>query len=306
MNHQTTPKKTVTTEATNCTFGTYFGGGYGGTSIYRERIQNEWTLLNYDSGNKDWNKWIADSYDKPGANSYRGKYRSGMGVSMGYDYEFFGGSKGNVARLYIQYASFSLARVNDVTSTLDGCTILENYYGGGSFGAVAGNAISTLNNCTVYGNVFGAGYSVQTPTVKVFNNGGFSPAPPYYNTKTGVYEGGEDILPASVTYTWAYGSVSNGNNALVDDNHTIKTNETITGLGEVNGDVTITLSGTTTVGTADDDTSGHVFGGGEESKVTGNVSVILQGSAHVLRNVYGGGDEGVVTGNTSVTIQAEP
>ena len=35
------------------------------------------------------------------------------------------------------------------------------------------NAVSTLKDCTVYGNVFGAGYSVQTPTVKVLNNGGF-------------------------------------------------------------------------------------------------------------------------------------
>lgn len=298
-----TATKTVITEATGCTFGTFFGGGYGGTSIYRDRIQNEWTQLNYDSGNKNWVKWVADSYDKTTADSYRGKFISGKGVSMGYDYEFFGGSKGNVARLYIQYASFSLAQVNNVTSTLSGCTVLQNYYGGGSFGAVMGDAVSTLNNCTVYGNVFAAGYSVQTPTVRVLNNGGFSPTPPYYNTVTAVYEGGEDILPAAVTYTWAHGSVADKNNALVDSDHTIITNEVITGLGKVEGNATLTLKGSTTVGTNGDATTGNVFGGGDESAVAGNTTVILEEGTTVLGNVYGGGNEGPVGGNSEVKIQ---
>ena len=154
--------------------------------------------------------------------------------------------------------------------------------------------------------MFGAGYSVQTPTVKVLNNGGFSPAAPHYNTVTGVYEGGEEILPASVTYTWHQGSVSSGSNALVDSNHTIITNQATTGLGQVNGNVTLTLFGNTTVGTEGDNTTGNVFGGGQESVVAGNTTVTLQGKTMVLGNVFGGGDQGVVGGNATVTIEPEP
>ena len=80
---------------------------------------------------------------------------------MNYEYEFFGGSKGNVARLYIDYASFSLAQTNNVTSTLTGCTVLENFYGGGSLGAVAGDATSELTDCTVKGNVFAKSMSFR-------------------------------------------------------------------------------------------------------------------------------------------------
>ena len=293
--------KTVETEAMGCTFGTFFGGGYGGTSIYRDRIQNQWESLNYINDAKgDWATWINKSYDKASEPSYRGKYADGKGVSVGYEYEFFGGSKGNVARLYIQYASFSLAQVNNVTSTLTGCTVLENYYGGGSFGAVAGNAISILDGCTVKGNVFGAGYSVQTPTVKVLDNGGFNPVP-YYNNNTAVYE--KAGFPGSQIYTWAHGSVTDGNNALEDDDHTIITNEVITGLGEISGNVTLTIKGESEIGTEGDPATGNVYGGGEESAVTGNTTVNLEGGVTVHGNVYGGGNEGSVGGNSQVNIQ---
>ena len=48
---------------------------------------------------------------------------------------------------------------------------------------------------------------------------------------------------------------------------------------------------------------GSVYGGGEESAVTGNTSVTLMGQTHVLGNVFGGGDQGPVGGSSSVTIQ---
>ena len=293
--------KTVVTTATGCTFGKYFGGGYGGTSIYRDRIQNQWEYLNYNDGiNRDWAKWIRDSYDKSSVVNYRGKYTAGKGVAVNYEYEFFGGSKGNVARLYIDYASFSLAQTNDVTSTLTGCTVLENFYGGGSLGAVAGDATSVLTDCNVMGNVFGAGYSVTVPTVTVRNTGGWSVVP-YYNNSTAIYE--EPIWPGVDVYTWDHQSVSSGDQALVDNGFKIKTNESLDGLGAVTGDVTLTLEGSTTV-------QGNVYGGGDASAVEqddsnqkGNTTVILKGSANVLGNVYGGGNEGPVEGDSKVLIQ---
>ena len=80
--------------------------------------------------------------------------------------------------MYIDYASFSLAQTNDVISKLTGCTVLENFYGGGKLGAVEGNVSSSLENCTVLGNVFGAGFSVEKPKVTVRNTGGWSGVPP--------------------------------------------------------------------------------------------------------------------------------
>jgi len=297
-NMATTPeKKTVVTEATGCTFRNYFGGGYGGTAIYRDRIQNQWEYLNYNDGtNRDWAKWIRDSYDKSSGGSKRGNFASGKGVAVNYEYEFFGGSKGNVGRLYIDYASFSLAQTNNVSSTLTGCKVLENFYGGGSLGAVAGNATSILTDCTVLGNVFGAGYSVDIPTVTVRNTGGWS-VTPYYNNSTAIYE--EPIWQSEVTYTWDHQSVSDGSNALVNDGLKIKTNESLDDLGAVTGNVTLTLNGSTNV-------TGNVYGGGDASAVKGSdkkVIVNLQGSTQVGGNVFGGGNEGIVEGSTTVNIE---
>ncbi len=305
MNDQTTPKKTVTTEATNCTFGKYFGGGYGGTSLYRDRYENQWESLNYINDAKgDWTKWLNESYYDSSKRYYRGKFTTGMGVAVDYEYEFFGGSKGNVARLYIDYASFSLAQTNDVKSTLTGCTVQDNFYGGGSLGAVEGTVTSTLIDCTVKGNVFGAGYSVEKPKVKVRDTGGWSGVPPYYNTSTAVYE--EPNWPNVVEYTWDYASVSSGNNALVDSDHTIKTSEELTGLGSVNGDVNLTIRGTSVIGTSGDPDTGNVYGGGDQSSVKGSahkITVTLAGNAQVLGNVYGGGNKGLVEGSTEVNIE---
>ena len=289
--------KTVVTEATGCTFRKYFGAGYGGTAIYRDRIQNQFESLNYINDSKgDWANWISNSYDKSSGSSKRGNFASGKGVAVNYEYEFFGGSKGNVARLYIDYASFSLAQTNSVTSTLNNCKVQENFYGGGSLGAVAGDATSTLTNCTVLGNVFGAGYSVDIPTVIVRNTGGWSVVP-YYNNSTAIYE--EPIWQSEVTYTWDHQSVSSGSNALVDDGLKIKTSESLEGLGAVTGNVTLTLNGSTNV-------TGNVFGGGDASAVIGSgnsVTVNLKGNTTVNGDVFGGGNKGIVEGTATVNIE---
>ena len=296
--------KTVTTTADDCTFGTYFGAGYGGTSILKERFYNVFEQLNYDA----WNTQVNGTY-KDGT---RGIYTQGKGVAVNYEYEFFAGTAGNVHRLYLWYASFSLAKTNDVTSLLTGCTVNNNFYGGGSLGAVSGDVKSTLTDCTVLGNVFGAGYSVNTPTVDVRSLRANPYAPePKYNTATGVYE--EGIPPANVSFTWSHATVANGGAALDEsdsNNLIIKTNESLEGLGAVTGNVTLILNGTTKVGYDEDDNpvsgGGNVYGGGEESAVLGaghTVTVNLQGNTKVKGDVFGGGNEGDVEGSTEVKIE---
>ena len=49
--------KTVTTKATDCTFGTFFGAGYGGNSYNRFSPTNKTTEVNYD-----WNTWVNANY----------------------------------------------------------------------------------------------------------------------------------------------------------------------------------------------------------------------------------------------------
>ena len=302
--------KTVITTANNCTFGTYYGAGNGGNSIYLFRKENQYTSLNYN-----WKDWISGSYDKSGGDHYRGKYLSGQGVASGYEYEFFAGSSGNVARLYIHKVSLSAAQTNNATSTLTDCTVLNNFYGGGNLGKVKGDIVSLLTNCTVKGNVFGAGQSATVPNVEVFDLCGFAAegSAPNYNQATGVYEQG--TYPAKQTFKWKHvNSISNKAQCLevVGDNRYIKTTQDLETLGAVDGNVTLTIQTeagkTTTIGTAGNSDTGNVFGGGEQSSVTGathTVTVNLKGpgNTNVLGNVFGGGDEGVVEGSAKVNIE---
>lgn len=297
-------EKTVSTTANSSTFGSYYGAGYGGNAIYLNRVKNEFTKLNWP-----WADWVSSTYDKSSDSNYRGKFASGQGIAIGYEYEFFAGSSGNVARLYIQKVSFSLAQTNNVSSTLTDCTVLNNFYGAGKLGKVAGDVTSTLTDCKVKGNVFGAGYSATKDDVEVLNLGGFTPTH-NYNQTTGIYELGE--FPGKVTYTWKQvNSISGGNQCLetgTDGNNYIKTTANLdkSNLGSVDGDVTLTINGNSVIGTQGDTTKGNVFGGGEASYVTGadhTVTVNLQGNAEVLGNVFGGGDSGVVEGSTVVNIE---
>lgn len=300
-------QKTVTTTANSSTFGSYYGAGYGGNAIYLNRVKNEFTQLNWP-----WASWINGSYDSSSDSNYRGKFANNQGVAIGYEYEFFAGSSGNVARLYVQKVSFSLAQTNSVSSTLTDCTVLNNFYGGGKLGKVAGNVTSILTNCKMKGNVFGAGYSATKDEVEVLNLGGFTPAH-NYNQTTGIYELGQ--FPAKVSYTWKQvNSISDGDQCLEDaaDGYHIKTTQNLdkSNLGSVAGNITLTITGTSdkgsVIGTLDDSTTGNVYGGGESSYVTGSnhkVIVTLAGKTQVLGNVYGGGDSGVVEGSTEVNIQ---
>ena len=306
--------RTVTTTATGCTFGTFFGAGYGGNSYGRQAPRNHNSIMNFphnDNSNPpagyhaSWNAWLSEFYTQEYNSTYGG-------VSTQFSYQFLpqSGNTNNVARIFVEYVKFSLATTRGVTSDLTGCTITENFYGGGSLGKVDGTVTSTLNNCTVYGNVFGAGFSASLPTVEV-DSIGFR-TEPYYYTALGTYRTGVKS-PACTTYTWRDTNVTVNNTASAidktDGKHFLYTNEDLKALGTVQGNVTLILRGTTTVGTLVGDVlkpnTGNVYGGGDMSGVTGggNTTVTLQESVTVHGNVYGGGNNGPVGGHSEVKIQ---
>lgn len=296
--------KNVTTYAENTTFGTYYGAGNGGTAFVRQIWSpgSNGGHNQYQSVNYPWNDWLCDQTD--GHEGYvRGKYVTDVGYAADYEAEHFEGSSTyTVARLYIHYASLSLAKTNGVLSKLESCTVEHNFYGGGKLGAVDGNAVSELNNCTVYGNVFGAGYSAAVPKVNVYpavsKNGStytncYDPEPKY-NVNTGQFEKG--VRPDPVEYTWSSAGSTSAPFTDNGDSHEIYTDKNLGDLGKVLGNVELTLKGNTTV-------AGNVFGGGEMSGVQDNTTVKLQDNTHVTGNVYGGGDEGPVGGNSKVLIK---
>ena len=276
------PNMTVTTTADSCTFGLFFGAGYGGTSYNRVRTRDA-TEYNFTAWQTDYTK-----------TAVKGKYSAtNGGVASDFDYDFFVWSSGVTGgRFYVKYASFSLAKTNDVSSTLNNCTITQNYYGGGNLGEVAGNATSVLNNCTVAGNVFGAGYSATIPTVP-FRNGGFTKVPKI-NPATGFFESAE--FSDTTHYTWAHvDELQNGQSGLNTQDRLIYTDVELTALGKVTGNVTLTING--------GQISGGIFGGGDESGVDGNTDVILT-SGTIGNGVYGGcNSQGTVGGNTCVTLK---
>lgn len=288
--------RTVTTKATDCNFGTFFGAGYGGNSYNRFSPTNKTTEVNYD-----WNTWVNDNYTC----SYSSDADKN-GISTNFDYEFIpmsGGMTTNVARLFVNYLSFSLATTGNVTSTLTDCKVTGNFYGGGSLGKVNGNATSTLTNCTLEQNAFGAGFSATLPTVEVMATGGFT-TEPEYDPDGGVYSLG--VFPGTTTYTWQHAASP----SIDKDNHILYTTADLShnNLGSVAGNVILTIKGNSVIGTTSDTTgeTGNVFGGGESSYVTGadhTVTVNLQGNTQVLGNVFGGGDEGVVEGSVTVNIE---
>ena len=315
--------KIVVTNATDCIFRTFFGAGYGGNSYNRRYPMNQDNVTNIN-----WNNWVQNGATISGEvfEGYKNEYNASYkGVGARIDYQFIPRSNNtaNVARLFVDYVSFSLATTHDVTSKLTGCTItqsplgrldlsygLGNFYGGGSLGKVTGPVKSTLVNCTVEGNVFGAGYSATKPKVNVMNNE--FQTPPRYDTNLGAYLEAE--LPATIAqYEWK--PLPEGSTTYVDNtNHILYAKaEDLeeSNLGSVAGNVilTITTSGTdgkTTIGTAGNTDTGQIYGGGDESYVKGSankITVTLAGNTEVLGNVYGGGNHGVVEGSTEVNIQ---
>nr|WP_288282042.1 hypothetical protein [uncultured Prevotella sp.] len=310
--------KKVTTNAEGCTFGKFFGAGYGGTSIAKKKYydkdgeQNWSTLQGYYT--TDRGKYF-DGTTTQSSQTGKDYGRKGPGVATDFDYEFFVWTSGLTgARLYVKFASFSLAQCNDVLSTLKKCTVETNFYGGGNLGKVVGTATSKLEDCTVKGSVYGAGYSASIPTVEV-RDAGFTKNP-NYNSQSGMFEPG--VFSGTTTFTWQNAAaagkpLTNGQSGSDLSNHILYTNTVLTGLGEV-AKAVLSIDGTTTV-------LESVYGGGEESGVGGDTEVKVTGGTIGTENlggaeygnVYGGGKgkaddvtAGIVKGSTTVSISGSP
>ncbi|MBO7581312.1 MAG: chitobiase/beta-hexosaminidase C-terminal domain-containing protein [Bacteroidaceae bacterium] len=261
--------KKVTTKAKGSTFDNFYGAGYGGTSYFRDMAEDA-------TGGNDWDTWVGH---------YTRKYATGKGISTEYECEFIpysGGQSGQpnyVGRFYVLYASLSLAETKNVESTLEDCHITGSFYGGGKLGRVDGDITSTLNNCTVGANVYGAGFSASVEKVNVVPLGTKMKVNPAYNASVGVFTDG--IYPDGEEYTWTHAASVSEDSEFDDTNKYIYTTVDLTTLGVVTGDVTLNITGTTTVGKS-------VYGGGEESNVEGNTQVNISGGT-ITQNVFGGG-----------------
>ena len=290
--------KTVTTHATNTTFGEYYGAGFGGTATtYTNDEDGNLALqatLNYPSG------YFADHYldsDSDADVEGRLRYKANYGLGNCYKFEFIMHSRGHngVARFYTGYASFSLATTGTVTNVLDNCTILHSFYGAGCQGMVDGTVTSTLKDCTVLGSAFGGGYKASANEVPVYPT--TAPTLSVFKAETGIFSDFGTVEPE--TYTWKQGTPQQHNTADAT-NHIFYTSEDITmsDLGNVTGNIKITLKGNTTV-------NGNVFGGGNESKSLANTLVEILEHTKVLGNIYGGGNMAEVGGNTKVVVNGQ-
>jgi len=299
--------KKVATTAEGCVFDKFFGAGYGGNSYSRKKYYDErnpaWGTTLQGYYNTDKGKYF-DGNSTPSKNGGSGNDNQygykGPGVATDFDYEFFVWSSGQSGgRFFVKFVSFSLAQCNNVNSTLKRCTINGNFYGGGSLGKVVGTATSELDGCTVHGDAYGAGFSATLPTIWV-RDAGFKQKPgggyylPNFNSSSGIFEPG--VFSDSTEFTWKQvASYPNEGGAGFDDTKVITTTSLDkTDLGSV-GAVALTIKGNTTV-------QGNVFGGGEESQVSGNTEVKILENTKVYGNIYGGGNEGVVGGNTKVIV----
>ena len=113
------------------------------------------------------------------------------------------------------------------------------------------------------------------------------------------------VFSGTTTFQWETGSFPNNNTAdpkFSGGKVTTNINLSKSNLGSVQA-ARLTLKGNTMVGTQGDNDTGNVYGGGDESSVSGNTTVILEDGAHVLGNVYGGGNNGTVGGKSSVEIK---
>lgn len=303
-------EKEVTTTATDCHFDNFFGAGYGGNAYNRVGTKDA-SITTNNVPATTWNGYITSDYGR----EYKSE-NGGISTDFEYEYLIHSNTTQKVARFYVNYASLSLATTRKTTSTLTGCTISKNFYGGGSLGSVDGDVTSTLTNCTVEGSAFGAGFSATTPTIDVMNKANFV-TPPSYDYNAGVFNDEHVEFPATMKYTWSndHGSTSS---PFTDegDNHWIYTSTPLSNLGRVTGTVRLNILGNTLIKgfELDDDgnitttQTGGVFGGGDASGVTGNTEVIVNATSqkdegYNVHNVYGGGNHGPISGNTTVTLQ---
>lgn len=299
--------KTITTTADHTTFREYYGAGFGGTAITYTNDEDKTMVFNeygastiIADGLSYPNEYFGNHYLDQADDVGRLDYKTGYGIGNCYKYEYIMHSRGHasVARFYTGYAMFSLAKAGSVTNTLTNCTVEGSFYGGGCQGTVDGTVSSTLTDCTILQSAFGGGYKAESNQVMVYTTTQTPQLSTYYG-ESGLFSDFGSI-PTPDTYTWEQGT--NGqNNVAVEAEHTLYTGTdvTLTYLGNVTGDIKITLKGNTTV-------NGSVFGGGNESKSLSNTLVEILDHTKVYGNIYGGGNEGEVRGNTKVIVNGKP
>lgn len=331
--------KTVTTDATGTTFGVFYGGGNGGNSYYRQ-LQNDgdqpssnigtWTgsynWQNFNPLNKE--DGVTKAYDDGSNNSDK---KDNKGYHAEYEFEVFNQSNGVpksgvdqiTQRGFIRWIQFGITVTGNVKSTLKDCIVENNFYGGGNLATVDGTVTSTLENTTVNGNVFGAGFSATIPTFQVHDKSNSNNSFPSIDdagiitdgnikNDTNVYEWTNDLNGMSKADRIAsptYSKTVDGETKWY-----CYTWNPLTNLGVVTKAVILNLktsgtNGKTTIGTQNDNDTGHVYGGGDASAVNNttnptdaSTTVNISGNTEILGNVFGGGNRGEVSGSATVNI----
>ena len=300
--------KTLTTHADNTTFGVFYGAGYGGTSITYNR--------EYQTNNLDIASNPQTTYDIPFTyytnNRLKDKVVKGtdLGIGTCYKFEYIIHSNGTngVTRFYTGYARFSLATTGNVTNVLNNCTVLTDFYGAGCQGKVNGTVNSTLTGCTVKGSAFGGGYKAVSNILYVYPTD--QPTYSVYDRQTATFSDFGNVEPEA--WEWRQGTK---NSRVVDaENHIVYTEAStpMNELGNVTGDISITLNGCT-IGTTHnahaDVNDGCVYGGGNESKSLSNTSVLINDTdeaktTYINHTLFGGGNKADVMGNTTIDMRS--
>ena len=307
---------TVTTHAIGTTFGEYYGAGFGGTAVTytNDEDNNTQGLGNASTKTVTYPSSFFTNHYAGGTNAQRLEYLTDYGIGSSYKFEFIFNSRGagSVARFYTGYAKFSLATTGNVTNELEGCTILNDFYGAGCQGKVSGTVTSTLTGCTVKGSAFGGGYKAENNIVDVYTS--TAPTMSVYTRETGIFSDFGTLAPEQ--YTWVQGTNENNNKAEGNTLYT-GTDVTLTDLGNVTGNISLTINGGYVGGTSGGMTpateatatteaipaGGNVYGGGNESRSLSDTSVTLKGNAVIYGDVFGGGNKAEVQGNATVNIQ---
>ena len=297
--------KTVTTHAIGTTFGEYYGAGFGGTSITYNREEQTNNLNITNAASTTYNLSFTTYYK-------RLTNKSGYGLGSCYKFEFIFHSDGSqgVTRFYTGYAQFDLATTGNVTNILSKCKVKKlpgsnsltplatsgDFYGAGCQGKVDGTVTTTLTDCEVEGSAYGGGYKAESNEVSVYP--ATQPTYSVYTKETGIFSDFGSVEPE--IYEWKPGTAGTSNQTN-KELYTGMTQAQMDELGNVTGDISITIGGDSKIGTGMG--GGSVYGGGNESKSLNNTTITLKGKADIQGNVFGGGNKAVVGGSATVNIQ---
>ena len=303
----------VTTIANNTVFGVFYGAGNGGTNYNRNRKSNA-SVASANITESWWRSSSNGKFDNFTPLHYVG---SDAGYEAQFEFELIDQSSSSqdqaICRTYCHEAQFTATEVRTVTSTLNNCEVLQDFYGAGNLGKVTGNVTSTLNNTTVWGSAYGGGYSAAVPSFAIHDKA--TVKFPYRDLARVNHPGSLDYVRDDGEiryYKWIHdlpeGVSASTSNPTFQYNGEwyCYTEKDMTDLGAVEGNTTLTLQGNSMVRES-------IFGGGNESTVgieggastTGNTLVKVLDYTKVFGNIYGGGNMGKVFGDTKVIVNGQ-